>query len=188
MATHKSRDSSKRTCRTFLSLTIGPCRSLLSVIAEEKTASSPIATRFPNPYGFTRDYTVGCAALDKKGNLAAGTSTGGLTNKRWGRIGDSPIIGAGTYADNATCAVSGTGIGELFIQNSAAFQVSALMAYKGLSLDEAVRHVLEKVLPPGTGGMIAVDRRGHVSMHCNTPGMARAAADSTGKVDIGLMK
>jgi len=135
-----------------------------------------------------RPGTVGCVALDKKGNLAAGTSTGGLTNKKWGRVGDSPIIGAGTYADNATCAVSGTGIGEYFIRSSAAFHVSALMAYQGLSVDEAVRYVLKKVLPPDTGGIIALDRHGRISMHFNTPGMLRAAADSTGKTEIRLMK
>ncbi|MBN2580682.1 MAG: isoaspartyl peptidase/L-asparaginase [Pirellulales bacterium] len=128
--------------------------------------------------------TVGCVALDKKGNLAAGTSTGGLSNKKWGRVGDSPIIGAGTYADNATCAVSGTGIGEYFIRHSAAFHVAALMAYRGLSVDQAARQVVEKVLKPDTGGVIALDRKGQISFRFNTPGMARAAADSTGKVVI----
>jgi beta-aspartyl-peptidase (threonine type) len=132
--------------------------------------------------------TVGCVALDKHGNLAAGTSTGGLTNKKWGRIGDSPIIGAGTYANNATCAVSCTGIGEYFIKCSAAFHVSALMTYKGLSLDDAVRQIIEHVLPPDTGGIIAVDRRGIISMRLNTPGMFRAATDSTGRVVIELGK
>ncbi len=130
--------------------------------------------------------TVGCVALDKHGNLAAGTSTGGLTNKKWGRLGDSPIIGAGTYANNATCAISCTGIGEYFIKCSAAFHVSALMQYQGLSLDEAVRQVIEKVLPNDTGGIIAVDRAGHISMRLNTPGMFRAAADSTGKTIVEL--
>jgi L-asparaginase / beta-aspartyl-peptidase len=130
--------------------------------------------------------TVGCVALDKKGNLAAGTSTGGLSNKKWGRVGDSPIIGAGTYADNATCAVSCTGIGENFIRNCAAFHIAALMAYRGLSVDKASRQVVEKVLPPDTGGVIALDRRGRISFRFNTSGMARAAADSTGKVIVEL--
>lgn len=132
--------------------------------------------------------TVGCVTLDKHGNLAAGTSTGGLTNKKWGRAGDSPILGAGTYADNAACAISCTGTGEYFIRNSAAFHVAALMAYKGLPLDEAVRYVIEKVLEPDTGGLIAVDHLGHISMQFNTAGMARAATDSTGKVEIKLGK
>ena len=132
--------------------------------------------------------TVGCVARDKRGNLAAGTSTGGLTNKKWGRAGDSPILGAGTYADNATCAVSCTGTGEHFIRNSIAFHVSALMAYKDLSLDEAVRFVIEKVLEPDTGGLIAVDHIGHISMHFNTAGMSRAATDSSGSVEIKLGK
>ena len=132
--------------------------------------------------------TVGCVALDKHGNLAAGTSTGGLTNKKWGRAGDSPILGAGTYANNATCAVSCTGTGEYFIRSSVAFHVSALMAYKGLPLDEAVQYIVDKVLPADTGGLIAVDRDGQISMRFNTEGMARAAADSSGKVELKLAK
>jgi beta-aspartyl-peptidase (threonine type) len=132
--------------------------------------------------------TVGCVALDKHGNLAAGTSTGGLTNKKWGRVGDSPIIGAGTYANNASCAVSCTGTGEHFIRNSIAFHVHALMTYKGLTLDEALQHLTDKVLETDVGGLIAVDRNGRISMHMNTPGMARAATDSTGKVEVKLGK
>jgi len=130
--------------------------------------------------------TVGCVALDRHGNLAAGTSTGGLVNKKWGRIGDSPIIGAGTYADNAACAVSCTGAGEFFIRNSAAFHVAALMAYKELTLEAAVRQVIDKVLEPGTGGMIAVDREGNIVARCNTPGMSRAWIDGEGQVVIRL--
>jgi beta-aspartyl-peptidase (threonine type) len=129
---------------------------------------------------------VGCVALDKHGNLAAATSTGGLTNKKWGRVGDSPIIGAGTYANNETCAVSCTGTGEYFIRHSIAFHVHALMAYKGLSLDESLQHLTEKVLETDIGGLIAVDKHGRISMHMNTPGMARAATDSTGKVEVKL--
>ena len=128
--------------------------------------------------------TVGCAALDKHGNLAAGTSTGGLTNKQFGRIGDSPIVGAGTYADNATCAVSCTGIGEHYIRNAVAYDISAQMAYKKVSVDEAVKRVIEKTLKPGYGGIIAVDRDGAISMRFNTAGMARAAADSSGRFEV----
>jgi beta-aspartyl-peptidase (threonine type) len=132
--------------------------------------------------------TVGCVALDKHGNLAAGTSTGGLTNKKWGRVGDSPIIGAGTYANNETCAVSCTGTGEYFIRNCIAFHVHALMAYQGKTVDEALVYLTEKVLEPDIGGLIAVDHLGNISMHTNTPGMARAAADSTGKVEVKLAR
>ncbi len=132
--------------------------------------------------------TVGCVALDKQGNLAAGTSTGGITNKRFGRVGDSPILGAGTYANNATCAVSCTGTGEYFIRNSIAFHVSALMLYKGLPLEAAVGEVIHKVLEPDTGGLIALDHNGNVSMQYNTAGMARATTSSAGKTEIKLGK
>jgi beta-aspartyl-peptidase (threonine type) len=132
--------------------------------------------------------TVGCVVRDSHGNLAAGTSTGGLTNKMMGRVGDSPILGAGTYANNQTCAVSCTGTGEYYIRNSIAFHVSALMAYKELSLDEATKYVIEKVLPDDVGGLIAVDRQGQISMHFNTSGMARAATDSSGQLRIQLGK
>jgi L-asparaginase / beta-aspartyl-peptidase len=132
--------------------------------------------------------TVGCVVCDKHGNLAAGTSTGGLTNKMMGRVGDSPILGAGTYANNDTCAVSCTGTGEYYIRNSIAFHVSALMAYKGLSLDDATGHVIEKVLPNDIGGLIAVDRHGHISTRFNTSGMARASIDTSGKEVIELGK
>jgi len=121
--------------------------------------------------------TVGAVALDRDGNLAAATSTGGLTNKHWGRVGDSPIIGAGTFADNATCAVSGTGRGELFILGSLAHEVSTLMEYRSMTVEAATRHVIHKELVSlggeGTGGMIALDRRGRFAMECNTPGMYR---------------
>lgn len=138
--------------------------------------------------GGTDHGTVGCVALDKHGNLAAGTSTGGVTNKKWGRVGDSPIVGAGTYADNASCAVSCTGIGEYYIKHSVAFHVAALLEYKGLSLDEAVARIIDHTLPPDSGGLIAVDRTGHIAMRMNTPLMARGAADSTGRVEVMLGK
>jgi len=129
--------------------------------------------------------TVGCVALDRYGNLAAGTSTGGLTNKRYGRVGDSPIVGAGTYADNDTCAVSCTGIGEHFIRNAVAYDVSARMRYKAISLSEAVRQIIHEKLEPGHGGIIAVSGAGEIALDFNTPGMFRGAADSTGRFEIG---
>ena len=118
--------------------------------------------------------TVGCVALDKHGNLAAGTSTGGLTNKRWGRVGDSPIIGAGTYANNQTCAVSGTGQGEYFIRGNVAYDVSAIMEYKGKSVGEAAQNVIRKLSDKGgNGGSITMDSKGNISMPFNTAGMYR---------------
>lgn len=130
--------------------------------------------------------TVGCVALDLSGNLAAGTSTGGITNKRWGRIGDSPIIGAGTYADNATCAISCTGTGEEFIRHNVAHDISVRVAYRGDALATAVDHLLRKVLKPDDGGLIAVSKTGEIVMDFNTDGMARAAADSRGKREVKL--
>ena len=119
--------------------------------------------------------TVGCVALDKSGNLAAGTSTGGMTNKRYNRLGDSPIIGAGTYADNATCGVSCTGWGEYFIRYAVAYDVHARMAYGGATLAEAADAVINQTLVEkgGTGGLIALDKYGNVAMPFNTPGMYR---------------
>lgn len=137
--------------------------------------------------------TVGCAALDKHGNLAAGTSTGGMTNKRWGRIGDAPIIGAGTYANNNTCAVSSTGWGEYFIRGMVAYDISALMEYKGLSLEEASKEVIQNKLPSigngeGNGGIIAIDKNGNISMEFNTSGMYRASMNNKGELYIGMFK
>lgn len=119
--------------------------------------------------------TVGALALDKYGNLAAGTSTGGMTNKRYGRIGDSPIIGAGTYADNETCAVSATGHGEYFIRSVVAYDITALMKYKGMSVKEAAEEVVmhKLVEMKGDGGVIALDREGNIAMPFNTLGMYR---------------
>lgn len=120
--------------------------------------------------------TVGAVALDKYGNLAAGTSTGGMNNKQHNRVGDSPIIGAGTYANNKSCAVSCTGHGEYYIRLAVAHEVSALMLHKGWDLDKATRYVIHIELADlgGTGGIIAIDRRGNVSMTFNTAGMFRA--------------
>lgn len=118
--------------------------------------------------------TVGCVALDKKGNIAAGTSTGGLTNKRWGRIGDTPIIGAGTYANNETCGVSGTGQGEYFIRGNIAYDVSALMIYRSLTVKDAAGQVIDKLSERGgNGGLIAMDKNGKIAMSFNTEGMYR---------------
>ena len=128
--------------------------------------------------------TVGCVALDINGNLAAGTSTGGMTNKKWGRIGDSPIIGAGTYANNKTCAVSCTGWGEFYIRGVVAHDISAMMEYGGLSLKEAAQKVIHEKLTQigGTGGIIAIDQKGNIVMEFNTDGMYRAfmTEDSSG--------
>jgi len=134
--------------------------------------------------------TVGCVALDKNGNLAAGTSTGGMTNKRWGRIGDSPIIGAGTYANNATCAVSSTGWGEYFIRAMVAYDISALMEYKGLTLKEAAQEVIQKKLPElgGDGGIVAVDKYGNMVAEFNTAGMYRATMNDKGELEIKIYK
>ncbi|MCF8230092.1 MAG: isoaspartyl peptidase/L-asparaginase [Bacteroidales bacterium] len=132
--------------------------------------------------------TVGCVALDKYGNLAAGTSTGGMTNKMRGRIGDSPVIGAGTYADNTTCAVSSTGHGEYFIRNVVAYDITALMKYKGQSLEEAAQFVIMEKLKSlnANGGIIAIDKDGNISMPFNTPGMFRGFVLSDGNMEVML--
>jgi beta-aspartyl-peptidase (threonine type) len=130
--------------------------------------------------------TVGCVALDKFGNLAAATSTGGRTNKMPGRIGDSPLINAGTYANNKTCAVSGTGIGEEFIRHTIAYNVSALMEYKNMSLQEAADEVVFKILKKGDGGVIAVDKEGNYTMTFNTTGMFRGVANSGGVFEVKI--
>ena len=134
--------------------------------------------------------TVGAVALDRKGNLAAGTSTGGMTNKKFGRVGDSPIIGAGTYADNRTCAVSCTGHGEYFIRTAAAHEVSALMAHKEWKIQRAVDEVIHKQIGGlgGSGGAIALDARGNVAMSFNTPGMYRGWSKSGREANISLYK
>lgn len=130
--------------------------------------------------------TVGCVALDLKGNLAAGTSTGGRTNKMVGRIGDSPLINAGTYANNKTCAVSGTGIGEEFIRHTVAYNVSALMEFKGMTLKQAADEVIFKMLKKDDGGIIAVDKDGNYSAPFNTTGMYRGVATSDGTFEVKI--
>ncbi|MBK6383509.1 MAG: isoaspartyl peptidase/L-asparaginase [Chitinophagaceae bacterium] len=134
--------------------------------------------------------TVGAAALDKHGNIAAATSTGGMTNKQFGRVGDSPIIGAGTYANNKTCAISCTGHGEPFIRAVTAYDVSCLMEYKGLSLEEAMNVVVHDKLikMDGEGGMIGVDANGNTAMVFNSEGMYRGMKNSSGKNIIAIYK
>jgi len=132
--------------------------------------------------------TVGCVALDRFGNIAAGTSTGGLTNKQYGRVGDSPIVGAGTYADNRTCGVSCTGIGEHYIRNAVAYDVSARMNYLKSSVQDAVDAVITKTLKPGYGGIIALDAKGNIAAGFNTGGMTRGMADSTGRFEVKIGK
>lgn len=181
---------------------------LLATAGADKFAddydSDPMIQRVPNSY-FSTDHrrrklqktqreqrqsdsdsmgTVGCVALDRDGNLAAATSTGGLNNKKFGRLGDSPIAGAGTYADNATCAVSCTGIGEDFIRNAAAYDMSARMAYRGDSAEKAAVDILAGERHRVRGGIIAVSHDGQIVMQFNTEGMARAAADSSGRHEV----
>lgn len=134
--------------------------------------------------------TVGCCALDKNGNLAAGTSTGGMVNKKYNRIGDTPIIGAGTYANNATCAVSGTGHGEFFIRWTVAHDISALMEYKGFTLSEASDFVINDKLVKagGKGGVICLDRNGNISMPFNSEGMYRGYSGSDGSKGVFIYK
>ncbi len=132
--------------------------------------------------------TVGAVALDASGNLAAATSTGGMTNKRWGRVGDSPIIGAGTYADNASCAVSATGHGEFFIRHVVAYDICARFKYTGLSLRESADQVIHDVLVEsgGDGGVIAVDGKGNIAMPFNTQGMYRASMNAAGQKTVAI--
>jgi beta-aspartyl-peptidase (threonine type) len=134
--------------------------------------------------------TVGAVAVDRAGNVAAATSTGGLTNKRHGRVGDSPLIGAGTYANNESCAVSGSGQGEFFIRSVVAYDICALVQYKRLSLDAAVHEVVQNKLKRlgGEGGVIAVDATGHIAMDFNSVGMFRAARDSHGRREVAIYR
>ncbi len=132
--------------------------------------------------------TVGCIALDQYGNITAGTSTGGRQNKMPGRVGDSPIISAGTYANNNSCGVSATGFGELFIRNTVAFNISALMEYKGYTLKQACDEMIFKRLPAGSGGIIAIDKNGNFEMPFNTESMFRAVANSDGDFKVEIWK
>lgn len=172
----------------------------LDRVLQDKTTESEIkkspksGIRTDNSLIFTNEGekfgTVGCVALDADGNLAAGTSTGGMTNKRFGRIGDSPIIGAGTYANNTTCAVSATGHGEYFIRSVVAYDISALMEYKGLSIHEAADEVVMRKLPQkgGAGGVIALDAQGNIAMPFNTQGMYRGYIKGNGERETLIYK
>jgi beta-aspartyl-peptidase (threonine type) len=151
--------------------------------AAEKKANGGNAAKTISPKG-----TVGCVALDRDGNIAAGTSTGGLTNKKYGRIGDSPIISAGTYADNRTCGVSCTGTGEDFIRHAVSYDISARMRLLNQPLEKAVHAVLHDPEQLVRGGVIAVSRTGEITMQFNRPGMSRAAGDSTGYREVKVGK
>ncbi|MES2398335.1 MAG: isoaspartyl peptidase/L-asparaginase [Bacteroidota bacterium] len=144
------------------------------------------ATGTPN----SKKGTVGAVALDIFGNIAAATSTGGMTNKKFGRVGDSPIIGAGTYANNNTCAISCTGHGEFFIRSVVAYDISCLMEYKGLSLKEACDIVVYQKLVKigGEGGLVAIDAKGNIEMPFNSEGMYRAMRKSGGEIYLGIYK
>jgi L-asparaginase / beta-aspartyl-peptidase len=154
-----------------------------SVVGSESFQLDHAAAKKDEKFG-----TVGAVALDVHGNIAAATSTGGMTNKKFGRIGDSPIIGAGTYAYNKTCAVSCTGSGEYFIRGVVAYDVSCLMEYKGLSLqaacDEVVHHRLMEI--GGDGGLVALDAMGNIAMVFNTEGMYRACRGAGGAGEVGI--
>lgn len=152
--------------------------------AREKEQSS----RTQPEDGERKHGTAAAVALDREGNLAAGTSTGGLTNKMHGRVGDTPIIGAGTYANNATCAVSATGTGEYFMRGVLCHEVSALMGHAALSLEDAVIRVIDEELKGlgGEGGIIALDHNGNVAMRFNTPGMYRGYVKDDGKFHVAI--
>lgn len=134
--------------------------------------------------------TVGAVALDEHGNIAAATSTGGMTNKKYGRVGDSPMIGAGNYANNETCAVSCTGSGEYFIRGVVAYDVSCLIEHKGMSLEEATKEVIQKRILEigGDGGLIAIDTQGNISLEFNTEGMYRGHKNSEGRNEVKIYK
>ena len=147
---------------------------------KDKKKSSPTISKFG---------TVGCVALDKNGNLSAGTSTGGRSNKKWGRVGDVPIIGAGNYANNNTCAISATGWGEFFIRNVVAHDISSLLEYKQLNIKQASKISLDKVKKlGGSGGVIALDKFGNYAMEFNTKGMYRGVKDSKGNFKVSIFK
>ncbi|MDP7178956.1 MAG: isoaspartyl peptidase/L-asparaginase [Verrucomicrobiota bacterium] len=164
-------------------------KQILKWRKQQEAKAKPQATAEPDRHA---DYfgTVGCVALDTAGNIAAGTSTGGMTGKRFGRIGDSPIIGAGTYADNRTAGISCTGHGEYFIRHAVAHDISARMAYKQESLAKAAADVVQTVLKQagGSGGIIGLDAKGNIVMEFNTPAMTRGAIDRDGNLKTALFK
>lgn len=160
--------------------------SLQKIKAEEAKPKAEQKEIDPNK----KHGTVGCVALDKNGNIAAGTSTGGMTNKRWNRLGDSPIIGAGTYANNATCGVSCTGHGEYFIRYAVAHDISAMMEYKGASVEEAGDYVINQKLVKagGEGGAVCLDKNGNIAMPFNSAGMYRGYVKAGGEREVLIYK
>ncbi|WP_439128359.1 isoaspartyl peptidase/L-asparaginase family protein [Polaribacter sp.] len=166
--------------------------SLQRVLEREKTAQNYNAKDvfYDETIKDSKFGTVGCVALDKNGNIAAGTSTGGMTNKRWGRIGDAPIIGSGTYANNKTCGVSSTGWGEYFIRSQVAYDISAQMEYQQKTLKEATTDVIQNKLTKlgGTGGVVALDKDGNMSFEFNTAGMYRASMNDKDELVVKIYK
>ncbi len=160
-------------------------RQLQSIKEREKTEGSLVPSGTDYKFG-----TVGAVALDKAGNIAAGTSTGGMTNKRYGRIGDTPIIGAGTYANNQTCGISATGHGEFFIRAAVAHDISALMEYKGFSIQQAADKVIHEKLKTlgGEGGVVGLDAKGNIMMSFNSNGMFRGFIKKDGTPDVRIYK
>src|SRR6185312_5181626 len=157
---------------------------------EKEQAARKTGARLEATWPIGSTGTVGAVALDRAGNLAAATSTGGLTNKRPGRVGDSPLIGAGTYANNSSCAVSATGDGEYFIRTVVAHDICALVAYQHLALDAAAREVIHGKIGSmkASGGVIALDTAGHIVTDFNSDGMFRASRDSRGRKDVAIYK
>ena len=166
--------------------------ALQQIIREEAAkAKGKKIGEFRSPASQNERYgTVGAVALDKNGDLAAGTSTGGMTYKKFGRVGDAPIIGAGTYADNRTCGISATGWGEFFIRIGVARDISALVEYKGVPIQQAVDEVIQKKLQNlgGDGGVIALDKNGNIGISFNSEGMYRAYIDENGKPVVKIYK
>lgn len=163
-------------------------RQLQRVIdSDQDVAASEDAT---DDFEARKFSTVGAVALDQKGTISAGTSTGGMTNKRFGRIGDSPIIGAGTYADNSTCGISATGHGEYFIRAAVAHDICARVKYQGVDLASAARAVINQRLVKmgGDGGVIGIDPKGEVVYAFNTPGMYRASINAAGQIDVQIFR
>lgn len=160
------------------------------LLREQKAEETKKSSALTFPDGEHKFGTVGAVALDRNGNLAAGTSTGGMTNKQFGRIGDSPIIGAGTYAENESCAVSGTGHGEFFIRWTVAYDIAALMKYRGMSVADAANEVVNGKLTAakGTGGVIALDAKGNFAMPFNTEGMYRGWIGEDGEAHVSIYK
>jgi L-asparaginase / beta-aspartyl-peptidase len=167
-------------------------REQLRVLQQQRRTGQADPPYAPDPFGMIEQKygTVGAVALDAEGHLAAATSTGGLMGKRFGRVGDAPIIGAGTYAEDETCAVSATGTGEFFIRGVVAHDVASMMRYAGLSLKEAANAVVMGRLLAlgGDGGLISMDRQGNIALVFNTPGMYRGSIDTAGRLTTGIYR